>query len=291
MPDRHRPGYGLTALAAACAVLLVLAAVAPARAADEDDEDREFAVLAQAVEISRFLEVRFYDDWTRLRVEKIRGAGAPTLDTTSELIDFFSRHTSISLALRLRAGAFLEGYLSAGILRASLHDAFHSPSDAFPTGPEGKIEESVFAETGAVFALGAEVHLPLRTFLRAGFFYEIAYGEADVENEIFFLSPVEGFYRYFSHVFLLFADAPLEVEAPFEGVVRPRIGLGALVLRAAADLTSLDGMLDWDIDWTGKDGFLLRLSLDFEAKSGLYAFVRVDFVGRFGGLLGAGLKW
>ncbi|MHC5040041.1 MAG: hypothetical protein ACYTHM_22265, partial [Planctomycetota bacterium] len=141
------------------------------------------------------------------------------------------------------------------------------------------------------FGLGGEVRIPLSSSLRTGVFYEVEYGTADVDNEIFFQVPVEGEYRYFAHAFTFFGDLPISLEKPFKGVLCPRIGIGAFVYRASADFSTADNTKDWDIDWIAKTGFLCSLQVTVLTEGGLYAILRGEFVGRGGVLLGVGSRF
>jgi len=295
VPHRHRSSPRLTpALACLAACLLSALAAGPVFASNEGDEDekKESPLSSLKVgEILRFVDIQLGDDWTDFCVEKVRGTSEPASRTEANKIDYYARHATTSLAVRIEAGTLLGGHFRAGLLRASLHDRFHSSSDVIVGAPDGEIRESVRCELGAAFGLGAEIRMPVRDKARLGLSYEIGYGVAKVENERFFLTPIEGEYRYFSHEFLLFADLPIRLEKPFRGILRPRLSLGALVVRGAADFTSPGKDYDWDLHWREDQSFLLRFTLKLETEEGLFASLSGDVIARLGVRLGVGVRF
>jgi hypothetical protein len=248
-------------------------------------------VFREKSKILRFVEVHFRDDRVRLYVDKIRGTSAPTTRAKANEIDFHSRHTAVGLGVRVEAGPLLGLSVRAAALRSSLFDTLSGASDLLPSTVDSDVNETVQMNLGVEFGLGAELRFPVHDPVRLGLSYEVGYGTADVDDETFFQTVVEGQYRYFTHLFLLFADLPVAVEKPFRGFIAPRLGMGAFVYRASADLTSPDDSQDWDIDWIQDTGFLITLSLLLETDEGVFLFLRGEFVARAGFSAGMGIRF
>lgn len=266
-----------------------------AEPAEEDEPEAqtepEGPVPPDAWTVRVFIGLAARDDFVRLWVDKMRGTPAPVDRTAANLDDYFARHSFAGAELRATLGPYFGGSFRGGILRASLLDTLHQNSDLLPLGSPPRVHESAPFDLGVEFGIGADVRVPILAPVHVGLLYDMAWGTAALEDETFFQLAVEGRMRYFSHLFLLTVDAPLAFEKPFPGCLRPTLGLGALIHRADADISSTDGTRDWDVTWTQHQGFLATLSLRLESGEGLYLFVRGEFVGRTGWSAGMGIRF
>jgi hypothetical protein len=259
--------------------------------APEASSEDDLAKKRKIGKILKFIEVRVWDDWMRVTVDKIRGSTPPQDDDAANLIEYRTRRTTASAAIRLEAGPLLSGYFRAGVLRMSLHNTIRMNTDLPGIPPGTKVNETTETQLGLEFGLGAEVHLPAHRLFNLGLFYEISYGEADVTLEYFYQSVVEGDYRYLNHLLLLFGEAPIPVKKPIVGRIIPRLDVGAVLYRASADFTAADKSRDWDIHWIGEQSFLLALSVRVELDDGFYILLRGEFIGRGGYLLATGIRF
>jgi len=297
VPHGHRFGPGLTPAGGVLLAGLLLTALLTGGAEGGEKEEgkadpkREEPVFRPKGEILRFAGFCVRDDSVRLYVDKIRGTTAPSSRSKANEIDFHARHSSVGLGARIEAGPLLGVHFRVGVLRSSLFDTLSGNSDLLPLTADSEVHETAQMDVGVEFGLGAELRFPVRAPLRLGALYEIGYGTAKVDEEAFFQSVLEGQYRYFTHLFQFFGDLPLAVEKPFKGFIRPRVGLGAFLYRASADLSSPDGTQDWDIQWIQDTGFLLTVSVHLETDGGLFMSLRGEFVGRTGFTAGMGIRF
>jgi len=255
---------------------------APADASAADGEG--------AARIGSFLEARISDDAIALHVDKVRGIPTLSGPEAADRLLFRARHTTASLALRVEAEPFFSAYVRGGAVRSSLSDTIRPGSGFLLSLTSTKLQETAAMDIGGLLGLGGELRFPVFGPVRAGLLYDLEYGIAKAESVQFLMTAVECEYRYFTHEFLLFADLPVRLEKPFQGWLRPRLGFGGFMARAAADIRAVDGSMNTDWAWSAEQGVLVVLDLAVEGDGGVYAFLRAEFLGRNSLCAGAGIR-